>query len=219
AWAFYYVGITYNNKYVNHTITSWSDLLNPALKGKVGLVSPSNNIGQDFLAAITQLNGGNYTTGNISAAVPFLQQLKPNVAMVSASTTTVQQGLVSGNIWVGVDSTPNDVPVALKDSNLSLVIPTPVFGAGLYMCVASNIPSNVQQMSLKFVNYLLSSQVESEYMQQVYFVPTNTQATVSAGQFQSFVAPSVLSKVSVFDAQATATYTAQWTTQFEQIMS
>lgn len=77
------IGIGYNPKKIKTPPKSWSDLWNPAYKGRVGLTSLNSTLGMAFMVEMARLRGGSET--NLEPAFKALRELLPNVGAISAN--------------------------------------------------------------------------------------------------------------------------------------
>ncbi|MBC8048948.1 MAG: ABC transporter substrate-binding protein [Chitinophagales bacterium] len=96
---FYSVGVAYNVEKLKAAgipeITSWADLWNPKLEGKVAVPDLSTIMGRDFLVAAARLNGGDEKT--LEKGVEKIATLKAHSYYTSSATlATAFQG---GDVW------------------------------------------------------------------------------------------------------------------------
>ena len=54
-----FAGIAYNPKIITTPPTSWTDLWNPAYKGRVGIANMDSTLGTGWMVEVAKLNGGN----------------------------------------------------------------------------------------------------------------------------------------------------------------
>ena len=98
--AFYSVGIAYNYKKFEAAgipaPTSWRDLWNPKLAGRVGIPHPQLSYGREFLLAVTKLLvGGDESTPE--KGVDYISQIKAYSYYTSSAPLTAAFG--SGDVW------------------------------------------------------------------------------------------------------------------------
>jgi putative spermidine/putrescine transport system substrate-binding protein len=100
AFDFYSCGYLYNvQKFIEAGIptpTSWADLWNPKLAGKVAVPTLSTTMGQCFLAAAERLAGGDESTPE--KGIAKLAEIKAQSYPGSSSTITTL--MTSGDAWV-----------------------------------------------------------------------------------------------------------------------
>jgi putative spermidine/putrescine transport system substrate-binding protein len=100
AMIFYSVGIAYNTKkYAEAGIpapTSWGDLFDPRIAGKVIAPDLSTAMGRDFLVAAARLQGGD--ENSLEKGVGKIAQLKAQ--SYPSSSATIEALMQSGQVWV-----------------------------------------------------------------------------------------------------------------------
>jgi putative spermidine/putrescine transport system substrate-binding protein len=77
------IGIGYNPKKIKTPPKAWSDLNNPAYKGRVGLTSLNSTLGMAYMVELARLHGGGES--NMDPAFKALKDLLPNVGAISAN--------------------------------------------------------------------------------------------------------------------------------------
>jgi putative spermidine/putrescine transport system substrate-binding protein len=97
--AFYSVGIAYNKeKFAAAGIpapTSWRDLWNPKLAGRVAIPDLVTSYGREFLVAATQLQGGNESSAE--KGVKYISEIKAHSYFQASAPVAAQ--FVSGDVW------------------------------------------------------------------------------------------------------------------------
>ncbi len=97
--AFYSVGITYNTeKFQQAGIpapTSWQDLWNPKLAGRVGIATPSLSYGREFIVAATRLQGGDESTPE--KGIDYISQIK--AYSYFAASAPLAAAFTAGDVW------------------------------------------------------------------------------------------------------------------------
>jgi spermidine/putrescine transport system substrate-binding protein len=78
-WQTGFTGIAYNPKYIDREITSFEDLLDPAFKGRVGMMSDNTELGSAALLAIG-VDPGKSTPADWRKAQAWLKKQRPLVA-------------------------------------------------------------------------------------------------------------------------------------------
>ena len=84
--------------------TSWNDLWDPRLKGKIALYTFSVAYSQDLLAILTRLAGG--TEKNIRPGIERVKALKAsgNLAMFASTPAEIDNMLIQGQAWATVNA-------------------------------------------------------------------------------------------------------------------
>jgi putative spermidine/putrescine transport system substrate-binding protein len=77
------IGIGFNPKKIKERPKSWSDLFNPAYKGRVGLTALNSTLGMAFMVDLAKTRGG--SESDIEPAFKALKELLPSVGAISAN--------------------------------------------------------------------------------------------------------------------------------------
>jgi putative spermidine/putrescine transport system substrate-binding protein len=156
-------GIQYNSKaFADAGIpapTSWNDLWDPRLKGKIALYSFSVAYSQDLLAILTRLAGG--TEKDVRPALDRIKALKAmgNLTMFASSPAELDNMLVQGQAWATVNGSPRGF--ILKDRGAPIDFAYPKEGAGFfsnYFEVVKNAPHPKAAQML--INFLISPEMQ-----------------------------------------------------------
>lgn len=157
-------GFQYNSKAFTEAgipaPTSWNDLWDPRLKGKVALYTFNVAYSQDLLALLTRLAGG--TEKDVRPAFDKLKKLKEmgNLAMFASSPAELDNMLVQGQAWITVNGSPR--AYILKERNAPIDFAFPKEGAGFftnYLEVVKNAPHPKAAQLL--VNFLISPEIQT----------------------------------------------------------
>lgn len=97
--AFYSVGIAYNTeKFKAAGIpapTSWRDLWDPRLAGRVAVANPSLSYGREFLIAVTRMLGGDESTPE--KGIDYISQIKAYSYFTASAPLAA--AFTSGDVW------------------------------------------------------------------------------------------------------------------------
>jgi putative spermidine/putrescine transport system substrate-binding protein len=169
------IGIGYNTqKYQQAGIpapTSWNDLWDPRLKGKLAICTFGQTWTQDFLVLMARLAGG--SESNINPGIAKIKELKTNGNLVLMPDTPAEMEniVTQGLAWVNV--TASIRAYLLRDSGFPFDFVYPKEGASLFgdwLDVVKNAPHpNAAQA---FVNHVLSD-VGQMILAKNYYGPTN----------------------------------------------
>ena len=174
-------GIQYNSKaFADAGIpapTSWNDLWDPRLKGKVALYSFSVAYSQDLLAILTRLAGG--TEKDVRSGVNRVKQLRNmgNLTMFASSPAELDNMLVQAQAWATVNGSPR--AYILKERGAPIDFAYPKEGAGFftnYFEVIKNAPH--PKAAQIFVNYLISPSVQLTIAKGTVTAPINRKVEV-----------------------------------------
>ncbi len=168
------IGIAYNSKKVTKIPTQWKDLWDPAYRGKVGLVSPSSNLGLGFLAAAAKVNGGDET--NLEPGWEAIRNLQPFV--IAPNPTALAQLFEREEIVLGPLWSTDAAVLASKGLPIKFVKPQP--GAIAIVSFLSVIKGSRNiQLAHEILNRVLSVEYQTRAAAKPYFFgPTNVKVRV-----------------------------------------
>ena len=157
-------GIHYNTKKLQEAgipaPTSWNDLWDPRLKGKVAFYAFGIAYSQDFLVLMAKLHGG--SEDNIQPGLARIKQLRANGNLTTFSTTPAELDnlLIQGTAWMTVNGSIRAYIQQGQGAPIDFAYPKE--GAGFfanYFDVVKNGPHpNAAQA---FVNYLLGVEAQA----------------------------------------------------------
>jgi putative spermidine/putrescine transport system substrate-binding protein len=151
--------------------TSWKDLWDPRLKGRVELTTFGVAFSQDFLVLVAKLNGG--SEDNIKPGLDKIKEMKAQgiIGFLPATPAEMDKLLSQGAAWIAVEPTVRAYPLA--DQGLPIDFVYPKEGAGAfanYFDVIRNAPHPLAAQA--FVNYMLSDEAQLVLAKQ-YYGPIN----------------------------------------------
>ena len=139
--------------------TSWEDLWDPRLKGKVALLTFNVAASQDFLVLMTKASGG--TEADIRPGIRKIKALRDmgNLTSFAATPAELDNMLIQKQAWVTVASSPR--PLILKQKGAPIDAAFPKEGAGFftnYFDVVKGAPHARNAQIL--VNFLISPEIQ-----------------------------------------------------------
>ena len=157
--------------------TSWNDLWDPRLKGRVALYSFSVAYSQDLLVLLTKLAGG--TEKDVRPGLERLKALKAsgNLAMFASSPAELDNMLIQGQAWITVNGGPR--AYILKDRGAPIDFAFPKEGAGYftnYFDVLKNAPHPKAAQLL--VNFLTSPEIQLVIAREIVAAPINRKVVI-----------------------------------------
>lgn len=173
------IGIAYNTDRIKTPPKSWTDLLKPEFKGRVGLAGMGSTLMSAWMVEMARLNGGGEE--NMEPAFAFVKRLLPNVSAVAANpgalATLFQQDQIDVSVHynnnVG-DLQGKGVPVALARPDTGWI----------HIKSTMHIVKNSRNVDLAaaYINAALAPDVQTRMAEAPYFVaPTSTRAVFSKG--------------------------------------
>ena len=186
SWAYVYT-VVYRPDLVKEEITKWSDLWNPALKGKIAMpdFDPSHII---TIAAL--MEGGNEV--NWQKGEGKLKQLKSSIAAFYSTDAQSQDLMKTGQAPVQVMLSVNAYHLQEQGIAVKIVQPRDYPGIVGIDTMAVMAGTKKADAALQFINFALSKETQSELVKALRAGPVNTSASVPpslAGQPGIFVTP------------------------------
>ena len=170
--------LVYNKNQVKDPPTSWKDLYSPQYKQHILIPDLGNSVsGPVFLVHQAELNGGSVT--NIDPGFEALTRLKPNVITYWTSMQQFANMMSSGEAWLGVWS--SDRAAALIKSGAPVAL-APLQEKPALFGNAIGVVKNTKHLKLaqSYTNFVLSTNVQSNFLSAVMLAPTNKNAVLSA---------------------------------------
>src|SRR3954452_22393829 len=163
-------GIGYDPKRVGHEITSWQELLDPKLKGKVGMFADNQDLPNGALAAIG-VNPEVSTEDDWHKAADWLKKGQPNVRKY------YEQGYIDalskGDIWASMAWSGDIFQANADGAKLKFVVPEE--GAVLWtdnMCIPKGAKHPLDAMTyMDFVYDPKIAAMLAEYINYITPVP------------------------------------------------
>ncbi|MCK8784268.1 ABC transporter substrate-binding protein [Roseomonas sp. NAR14] len=170
-------GIAYREDLVPKPITSWKDLWDPALRGKVTLPNIGVFGSWEMIVLAARLHGG--SEENLAPAFPALKALRGSVRQFFRGGTDITNMLSSGEAAV-VGMTTHIPPYALIDAGKPVRYVIPEEG-GMVGAVSYHIARNSRNAELckRFINFALSRPVQEAVCNGLVAGPTNTKAVIA----------------------------------------
>lgn len=205
-------GLAYNKKLFEENkwepITSWNDLADPKFKGKLVLPSISNTYGIHMLVMAAKANGGSET--NIEPGFEKLKEMAKN-AVTFDKTADVSNYFLQGQTVASAWGSSR--VFTLKESGFPIEFVIPKEGAPALMSTVSvvkNAPH--EELAQKFVNYVLSEEVQSEFAKSLFDGPVNKNVKLEGDILEKIIyGQEQVSKLVKVDWESVNQKRAEWT--------
>lgn len=173
AWTFGVWGLAYNADKVKPAPKSWSDLLDPRLKGHVTEPDITYNSSILSLVAFARLGGGDL--GNLAPGFQRMKRLRGLSPFFWASSSQMLQQLQSGSIWVTPYASGGTYEAAKAAGAPPIKFATPEEG-GYLVKFNTVIPKDSRNKTpaAKFANFMLTPKVQAKWAQKIYYAPANS---------------------------------------------
>ena len=171
-WAYVYT-IAYRPDQVQGEITKWADLWEPRLKGKIGMpdFDPSHII---TISAL--LEGGDEI--NWQKGQERLKRLKPNIAAFFSTDARSQDLMKTGEAPVQVMLSVNAFHLIDQGLNVKVITPRDKPGIVGIDTVAVMAGTKKADAAHKFVDLILSKEIQEQLVAALKAGPTNLKASV-----------------------------------------
>jgi putative spermidine/putrescine transport system substrate-binding protein len=169
---FIFIGLAYNTDKIKTPPTSWTDLWKPEYKGRVGITNLNSTLGTAFLVEAARMRGG--SEKNVDEGFKALAELRPNLASVAANPSQAAILFQQGQIDIA-PAVFNEIQLLkARDVPVDFVLPKEK-GIGYTSTMYITKGSPYQDLAFKFIESVLSPQVQEKMMQEPFLItPTNT---------------------------------------------
>ena len=164
--------IVYSPERTGFEIKSFDDLLNPALKDRIGIVNNARFIyGASLLEDNESVNAEDPEV--IKKAAQQVLDMAPNIRLIKENG--LQEDIVSGEIDAAVTYTSEVTQACVADPSLKVVYSQKKLGFGV---MAQFVPVNAPnaESAYKFMDYILRPEVSKECFESIGYYSTNKEA-------------------------------------------
>jgi putative spermidine/putrescine transport system substrate-binding protein len=170
--------IVYDPAKVKGKISSWKDLWSADLKGKIAIPDISTTFGPAMVIAAANQAGIDAKSDNGDSAFKALETLKPNVVKTYTKSSDLVNMFSNGEIVAAVAA--DFVVGSIKKAMPNVVYVDPTEGAYLnFNTINITKNSKNKDLALKFIDYVLSADVESKTATTVGDSPINVDVKLS----------------------------------------
>lgn len=210
---FYSVGLVYNTKiFKDNNIpepTSWNDMWNPKLAGRIALPDITQSTAKDVVIATARLLGGDER--NADAAFPKLAEINP--LYYYQSSADLEAKMSAGEAWIVPWNSGRSASLIDKGVPLRFVHPKEgAFGHQTVIDVVAGTPH--AEAAMMFVNYVIDPLNQLGQAYEVPYGPTNKLLASVIGAYPDlatrFSSPAELEKLYRGDPKVVNANTAKW---------
>lgn len=209
-------GIAYNKDYFKKqgwaAPTSWNDLADPKYKGKLIVPPITNTYGLNSLMKIAKINGG--SIDNMDPGFKMFQdKIGPNVLAYVPSSGKTSELFQSGDAVIAVWGSGR--LLSLNNTGFPGAFVYPKEGAVALMTSACEVQgSNVPKLAQKFIQYLVSPDVQLGIAQHMGWGPVNKKTKLPADLADSLPYGDKVAAMTAVDWAKVNPKRAQWTNRW-----
>lgn len=199
-------------------IDSWDDLWSTELKGKIAIPDITTTNGPAILALAAEKAGVSLETDNGEAAFKKLESLKPNVVKTYSKSSDLANMFSSGEISVAVVADFAYGVIAKAKPEVQYVVPE----SGTYLnfnTININKNSDNKDLAYEFINYVLSSEVETRTAKTLSESPVNVDVKLTEEEATNLTYGEVVDNAKVLDFKYINTQMNTWIDTWNRIMN
>lgn len=210
--------IVYNPKAVSGKITSWKDLWRADLKGKIAIPDITTTFGPSMIFAAGLDAGSDVKSDNGAAAFKALEALKPNVVKTYTKSSDLVNMFSNGEITAAVAA--DYVVGSLKKAMPDAVYVDPQEGAFLnFNTINITKNSKNKELATKFINYVLSAEVQSNTAPNVGDSPINVDVKLSEKDAANLSYGEAVNKANTLDYSFVNKQSKTWIDQWNRLFN
>jgi len=157
--------------------TSWEDLWDPKLKGKVALLNINVAATQDLIAILSRIHGGNES--DIRPSIKKLKTLRDmgNLTLFASSPAELDNMLIQKQAWLTVASSPR--PLILKQRGAPIDAVFPKEGAGFFTNYFDPVLNGPNPRAAQIlINFLISPDIQKLIAEEAVCAPIHKSVAV-----------------------------------------
>jgi len=213
------ITLIYDPEKVKTPPTSWLDLWKPEYRNRVLVPNTKTTVNQAFVTAIVRsLGGSEKKEKDVAEARKKLLELRQNVVVFHTGTSQALTVMKSGDAWLGVAVAGYAYGARDKGQAVDVAYPKEgALGAIDYMTIAKH--SKNKDLALAYVNLALGKKAQKDFVEEVYWGPTNKLTEVSAkARERAVIGEDAVKKLINPDWEYLATVRPEWTDWWDKNM-
>lgn len=212
------IGIVYNRENAGIEINEWTDLWDPALKGKIAIPDITTTFGPAFVIMASDAYGVDATTDGGETAFKALSDLKPNVLRTYAKSSDVANLFQNGEVAVAVVGDFGLPVIQSADPDVEYVVPK----SGTYANFnVINITKNADDRdhAVKYINYRLNKDTQTRTAEVFNEAPTNGSVVLTPEIAANKTVGDIAARAKMVDFNFVNSVLENWVDQFNRIMN
>ena len=191
------IGIIYNPELTGFDITSFDDLWDERLAGKVSIPEITTTFGPAMVYVASDHAGVDVTTDNGEAAFKALADLKPNLVKTYTKSSDLINMFTSGEVAAAVVGDFGVPTIVAANPTLVYVTPDGAYANFNTINVTKNCAN--KELAYEYINYRISEELQTKTGKALNEAPTNKDVTFTEEESKDMTYGDKAAKVKVVD--------------------
>ena len=191
------IGIIYNPELTGFDITSFDDLWDERLAGKVSIPEITTTFGPAMVYVASDHAGVDVTTDNGEAAFKALADLKPNLVKTYTKSSDLINMFTSGEVAAAVVGDFGVPTIVAANPTLVYVTPDGAYANFNTINVTKNCAN--KELAYEYINYRISEELQTKTGKALNEAPTNMDVTFTEEESKDMTYGDKAAKVKVVD--------------------
>lgn len=211
------IGIMYDAEAIGFEITSFNDLWDERLAGKVAIPDITTTFGSAMVYMASEYKGVDITTDDGAAAFEALSELKPNLVKSYAKSADLINMFTSGEISVAIVGDFGVPTIQEANPNLIYMTPEGTYANFNVISIAKN--SKNKELAYEYINYRLSPELQSKTGKALNEAPTNNKVSFTEEESANMTYGASAENAKVLDYSFVNPLLSSWIDQWNRIIN
>lgn len=211
------IGIIYNPELTGFEITSFDDLWDERLEGKVSIPEITTTFGPAMVYVASDHAGVDVTTDNGEAAFQALADLKPNLVKTYTKSSDLINMFTSGEVAAAVVGDFGVPTIAAANPTLVYVTPDGTYANFNTINVTKNCAN--KDLAYAYINYRISEELQTKTGKALNEAPTNTDVTFTEDESKDMTYGEKAEKAKVVDYSFVNPILNDWIDQWNRTIN
>lgn len=211
------IGIMYDAEAIGFEITSFNDLWDERLAGKVAIPDITTTFGPAMVYMASEYKGVDITTDDGAAAFEALSELKPNLVKSYAKSADLINMFTSGEISVAIVGDFGVPTIQEANPNLIYMTPEGTYANFNVISIAKN--SKNKELAYEYINYRLSPELQSKTGKALNEAPTNNKVSFTEEESANMTYGASAENAKVLDYSFVNPLLSSWIDQWNRIIN
>ncbi|GMQ62747.1 ABC transporter substrate-binding protein [Vallitalea maricola] len=210
--------IAYDPNKVGFEIKSWNDLWKSELKGKISIPEITTTFGPATMYIASNSKGVDITSDNGEEAFKALEELKPNLVKTYTKSSDLANMFANNEIEVAI--TADFAYPRVKAGAPDVVFVDPEEGAFINFNTINIVKSSKNKdLAIKFINYALSTEVQTRTAKALGESPVNTEVELTDEEAANLTYGEVVGKSNTVDHKFVNKMKTQWIDKWNRTLN